>query len=177
MIVCLLNSVTSVSLKKTKWSKSLSIQLVDAVQRHHLLLGYGGEWPQTSRNSVLRRKGRLDAKSYGNANRMGKKKQKRKKRWARGGRREEEEILWWSAVGGQKGEQQVGTMCGGGAVHEKEYFHSSTGLEWDMCPGISKTRLVTSRPRGRSLGSQDTKGSQFVIFLSSTAVTTPLKCD
>lgn len=67
-------------------------------------------------------------------------------------------------------------VCGG-AVHEKEYFHSSTGLEWDMCPGISKTRLVTSRPRGRSLGSQDTKGSQFVIFLSSTAVTTPLKCD
>lgn len=107
---------------------------------------------------------------------MGKKKQKRKKRWARGGRREEEEILWWSAVGGQKGEQQVGTMWGG-AVHEKEYFHGPTGLEWDMCPGISKTRLVTSRLRGGSLGSQDTKGSQFVIFLSSTAVTTPLKCD
>lgn len=81
----------------------------------------------------MRRKGGFNAKSYGDAKRMERRETEKKEEKGRG--REQRRQV----VGGQKAEHQVGTMFGR-AVHEKEYFHVPSGPEWDMRPGISKTR-------------------------------------
>lgn len=86
-----------------------SIQLVDSVQRYHLLLGYGVNGP-TSRNSVLNRKDRLDAKSMRRLREWEIQRLRRRKRRASEGRRRENIMVvhGWD----QKEEPQVGIMCG-----------------------------------------------------------------
>lgn len=104
--------------------------------------------------SVLKRKERLEAKTYGNIKRMGKRRLRRRKRRA-GGRRRGENIMVLSGWA-QKAEYQVGICVG--RWYMKEYSCGPTGPEWDMCPRISKTRVASSRLR-----SWEKKESKFVI--------------
>lgn len=104
--------------------------------------------------SVLKRKDRLDAKSYGNVKRMGKRETEKKKE--KGRRREKRRKYYGAQWLGSKGRVPGRYMCGK-VVHER-VFLCPTGPEWDMCPRISKTRVASSRLR-----SQDKKELKFVV--------------